>query len=777
MIVSGLVTLWEALSNFLCNAWVICMMVGFWVVTPFMLLSMAVIAYIYYKVYKALISWPWQILRTIYNCVSQFADETCNLLLHKPGLVELEAFVQKPTWFLLESRMADYVAITLICAHTALRDQTKRVLGWLADTIITGMFHMPHGLWISLGTQFVASFMLGGGGTVYMFYAYLCSAFNETFGHDFLHAQQAKLEASQGVYLPLAPGHIRVLRIHAGQFGSPLSCELRTVEFSAARYEALSYVWGNSTMDRKIQVNGESLWVTRNLYYALTYLRDRLDARELWVDALCINQKDLGERAVQVSHMRRIYGSAERVVVWLGVTPFGLKQTFRVARRGESPDYHYGSVRVVSRLLTSAWWVRVWIVQELVLAKTAVIQCGHDLLDWDRFCLLVDLVARSPCFSPSGTYVEEYRSLKHGRLSMFPGADHLSQKKDLAGRLYAFRANRATDSRDKVFAFLGLSEGLGEGTQQDSSAALIRVDYTAEPEDVFRDCAVKLINASGSLAMVALAECVEKKYFRGELATRSTWFPRWSSSGNRFRAVPFWTGLRRGDSDQQPWMDLPFSAAGGLPAPPCEVVGRAIRLSGWVADEVAAVGQRTDISMPDFLDLLETNQSTKLASFLELLVVARNWKSVLPRWKSMATGHHRYSSNDRDAKRAFYKAITAGKSSDRCHNEPTKHNLMNIIEAACYGRTFFVTACGRFGLGPSSIAVGDKVTILLGCDVPIILRRVSNYDHQGDQNGPNTRSFHLNIGQAYIDEYMVYPRDLKNMIEEGKQPIDQIYLG
>lgn len=38
----------------------------------------------------------------------------------------------------------------------------------------------------------------------------------------------------------------------------------------------------------------------------------------LWVDALCINQKDLEERSAQVRQMADIYGKAWRVVVWLG---------------------------------------------------------------------------------------------------------------------------------------------------------------------------------------------------------------------------------------------------------------------------------------------------------------------------------------------------------------------------------------------------------------------------------------------------------------------------
>jgi hypothetical protein len=60
------------------------------------------------------------------------------------------------------------------------------------------------------------------------------------------------------------------------------------------------------------------LGVTRNLKIALKYLRHADNARLLWIDAICINQEDLHERAEQVGYMRDIYGYATRAMVWLG---------------------------------------------------------------------------------------------------------------------------------------------------------------------------------------------------------------------------------------------------------------------------------------------------------------------------------------------------------------------------------------------------------------------------------------------------------------------------
>ncbi|KAH8646926.1 heterokaryon incompatibility protein-domain-containing protein [Tricladium varicosporioides] len=86
---------------------------------------------------------------------------------------------------------------------------------------------------------------------------------------------------------------------------------------SSPPYEALSYVWGNPNITQRMKVNGWPLDITTNLFRALLYLRDTTKFRRLWIDAICINQKDIDERAKQVTLMRSIYASAARVIVWI----------------------------------------------------------------------------------------------------------------------------------------------------------------------------------------------------------------------------------------------------------------------------------------------------------------------------------------------------------------------------------------------------------------------------------------------------------------------------
>ena len=76
---------------------------------------------------------------------------------------------------------------------------------------------------------------------------------------------------------------------------------------------ALSYTWGDPNDMREILVNDVSVQVTANLEAALRQLQKKAPIKagvKVWIDALCLNQGDDAEKAVQVPRMRDIYGQA-----------------------------------------------------------------------------------------------------------------------------------------------------------------------------------------------------------------------------------------------------------------------------------------------------------------------------------------------------------------------------------------------------------------------------------------------------------------------------------
>ncbi|EEU48337.1 uncharacterized protein NECHADRAFT_75806 [Fusarium vanettenii 77-13-4] len=61
-----------------------------------------------------------------------------------------------------------------------------------------------------------------------------------------------------------------------------------------------------------------SFQVTTNLALALRHFRKENRSRALWIDALCIDQKNEEEKTVQIQRMDWIYANASSTVIWLG---------------------------------------------------------------------------------------------------------------------------------------------------------------------------------------------------------------------------------------------------------------------------------------------------------------------------------------------------------------------------------------------------------------------------------------------------------------------------
>jgi hypothetical protein len=111
-----------------------------------------------------------------------------------------------------------------------------------------------------------------------------------------------------------------ILLAPAENRSDPINCELNIVSLDERpHYKALSYVWGNASDTSTIQVCSQDFEATKNLEAAMRRIRDQKSPLIIWVDAICINQKDIQERNSQVSMMRSIYKDAvEEVLAYLG---------------------------------------------------------------------------------------------------------------------------------------------------------------------------------------------------------------------------------------------------------------------------------------------------------------------------------------------------------------------------------------------------------------------------------------------------------------------------
>jgi hypothetical protein len=157
------------------------------------------------------------------------------------------------------------------------------------------------------------------------------------------------------------------------------------------RYTALSYVWGDHTDTVAIQVCGKELSVTRNLFKFLechrdTFLRNRSTEPLFWIDAICIDQSNIGERSRQVESMAEVYKKAQNVLIWLGEENEDTSIAFETVQKWNE-DYQVTEQerQACSKTFKGGWWERLWVVQEAVHARSLLMRCGTLELSWESF--------------------------------------------------------------------------------------------------------------------------------------------------------------------------------------------------------------------------------------------------------------------------------------------------------------------------------------------------------------------------------------------------------
>ncbi|KAG0558621.1 hypothetical protein KC19_10G041500 [Ceratodon purpureus] len=228
--------------------------------------------------------------------------------------------------------------------------------------------------------------------------------------------------------LSQARREIRLLEIRSPSHPKDhkMSCLLHTVSLSDnPRFTALSYVWGDPSITESIDVNEQTVPVTTNLGAALrhavfhwssTFPSQSPSTFRLWADAICINQKDVGERNQQVRLMGSIYTSAELVLSWLGKdaeAALGIQTLDMIAEAvvdnpeeelntlawlekypslqeddlpGEGPGEYFRNKRwrAASAVFANVYFSRVWVFQEMALAAKLMLCIGIQSLDYTR---------------------------------------------------------------------------------------------------------------------------------------------------------------------------------------------------------------------------------------------------------------------------------------------------------------------------------------------------------------------------------------------------------
>lgn len=200
-------------------------------------------------------------------------------------------------------------------------------------------------------------------------------------------------------YRPLSQQtrEIRLLEIHVDE-AKTLRGHIRhaSLKDEEIEYEALSYCWGPPTRLRAIHIDDEEDMIRSSLHAFLLSLCTQPEGQKLpvWADAICIYQQDVTKRNWQVGMMGAIYSKASQVLVWLGELSPEAEIAFLYL--GHYQDQRLNESKHRSLLEQKAregfediagrpYWMRLWIVQEIMLAKSVTIWCGDCFVGWSEF--------------------------------------------------------------------------------------------------------------------------------------------------------------------------------------------------------------------------------------------------------------------------------------------------------------------------------------------------------------------------------------------------------
>lgn len=626
--------------------------------------------------------------------------------------------------------------------------------------------------------------------------------------------EQAALSSTPAageVYTPLPDSSwFRLLIIDPGTLGDPIACRLVPVPRSGAkdlRYDALSYVWepedvpGERGLGGHVQnirghvvCNGVDIGVKENIWAALYLLRRSDEPCVLWADALCINQDDDGERAMQVAVMGQIYSAAARTLVWLGsqddCAQGALDLVCSIVRAwddrlpasyemrddttesglvvcGSDSAKDVGDLKpedwkLLAQLYDNDWFRRRWVIQEVVCSQSAEVVWGKCRIAWHWVGLCAAILRTQHTFradhlrampAARGVYAAYliFRLSRHGSpdgMLFLPSFLHL---------LRLTRNFTSSESLDQFFALLGIA------TRENPAGAapFVTPDYGMNEMQLCRLVAERFLTSRDSeMPLNFLSDAGDDwtvRYDRRRKRKRAdpeaarpcpSWVPRWSA--HQKGMLDPWT---IGD-DTRPERALPFRRYEAT-SPDCLQV-RGIQVSAivWCStlgyyvtkQRLRSLFQRLfgadeEDSMPD-----------RIGIFARTLCAGRNAYGSRVKDGGLALARHfvayvlkSFSADDDGASCTWWKS----RQTQLGGGEGDARDFEQISRPACDGRSLFVTSGGHLGLCSVAARAGDSLCVLGGASMPFILRpRSLCSDGDGGLDGFTV------IGECYVDGLM-----------------------
>ncbi|KAK8223084.1 heterokaryon incompatibility protein-domain-containing protein [Phyllosticta capitalensis] len=576
----------------------------------------------------------------------------------------------------------------------------------------------------------------------------------------------------------------RLVELQPGEKDDALRCDIKIVSLDEQpQYEALSYIRGiPEHASPGITVQGPSntmFKVTTTCRRALRNLRHPTASRLLWIDQLCIDQGSLEEKGQQVRLMDDIYKSATRVFVdpagavgWRDLDLASLLSILNWGRRDRNEPELPVLPRIKKRydqltevyemegkpnsegwchevLVFLTWFERTWAVQEVALAKEAVMIVGSLEIP---FYEVLDIFV--------GQFKEHYAGYKHRAKCEHPARLQLhasvrgAPNRSLLELAYDARSLKTTKPEDRLYSLVGLASD-GEDYKH-------AVDYIRPVNETFAEFSRLFINQSRRLGPLSLvSEC------RASPDVPS-WVIQWDKIETRFPALlnPFDAGAHFNASGNFKLAAKQEASNSGALHLRGVVVDSLLTADQWPSLQFATPGnERPSKSMKEWQQLPLSKEKHS-----QIQVLASTIRHL--RRQLLARDDLHYPNLDT----ALLNTLTCGKLRNRIdvlvaklagsddqvldHMIPRPdpvfvkledrwgYGILHDTTAAWNSYRlewrFAQTASGYVGLVPDAAVQGDVVAVLAGGGVPYMLREVP-----GEKEG----TYRL-VGPAYVEGIM-----------------------
>ncbi|KAL6364813.1 hypothetical protein LRP88_00786 [Fusarium phalaenopsidis] len=546
--------------------------------------------------------------------------------------------------------------------------------------------------------------------------------------------------SSESIYTPLSdPDTIRVLEISLLHPGSHQLSGRLTIEslHDQPDYVALSYVWGApSPTDPLIEIDGHPFQVRESLFQAIKVLVSDTKIR-IWIDQICINQNDKPEKEHQVRLMSKIYSQARLVVGWLGdgadesdlamvsfsyITRFVREAVAEDAKLSPPPrelssNNHVKLIydivnpvggrlgRACAALVQRPWFRRLWIVQEVALAKELELRCGTSSISGEEFFTAMELLSSAITDSASTAIGVIYGSaLKLGQLREQTFTRPCESFPHLLQKMCAWECEKPQDRLNGLF---------GVAFLQDSAAAWFKPTYSLSALDLFTKFAMEHIHTTRGLEILHFAGCEDSvlspERVENNLLRVSTtipvedvpsWVPHWRLKG---RPLPLLTNT-------QDNITVNFSATASVSKFFLDTVTRTLHVRAIEVDRVMATCPPYHPSLgnlPGAVDNLILDWLEVAEFYIESTVVRRMFSQTLTMGLKVDMPSRVQEHFDPVAALADFERHNKGDYGKFPGNEDEDWKktidgvteFRYIAEELCRHRLLFITEAGRLGLG------------------------------------------------------------------------------